>query len=178
MSILVLDFETFYDSEYSLTRLTQEEYLRHPSFEVIGFAIQIDDQPAEWYSGPKHVIQAALNKYDWKNSVLVAHNLLFDGAILKWHFSIEPAFYADTLSMARAVHGPDALGSLAALVQRHKIGIKGDEATNAKGKRLRDFSPLQLQAYAEYCLNDTTLTYKLFRELVSDFPENELKLID
>jgi DNA polymerase len=41
-----------------------------------------------------------------------------------------------------------------------------------------DFSPLSLAAYGEYCKNDVQLTFDLFGELASSFPEDELKLID
>ena len=39
MNIVTIDFETYYSSEYSLTKLTTEEYVRSPQFETIGVAI-------------------------------------------------------------------------------------------------------------------------------------------
>ena len=41
--IITLDFETFYDTGYGLRSLTVEEYIKHPEFQVIGFAIRIND---------------------------------------------------------------------------------------------------------------------------------------
>ena len=35
MKILTIDFETYYDKQYSLSKLTTEEYLRHDDFEII-----------------------------------------------------------------------------------------------------------------------------------------------
>jgi len=46
---------------------------------------------------------------------LLCHNIHFDGAILAWIFGIVPKVYIDTLSMARAIHGTNAGGSLKAL---------------------------------------------------------------
>ena len=34
--IITIDFETYYDKEYSLSKITTEEYVRHKQFEVIG----------------------------------------------------------------------------------------------------------------------------------------------
>ena len=39
--LITLDFETFYDTKFSLSRLTTEEYIRSPDFEVIGVGIKI-----------------------------------------------------------------------------------------------------------------------------------------
>jgi hypothetical protein len=37
MKCVVLDFETYYDEQYSLSRMTTAEYIRDPRFEVIGY---------------------------------------------------------------------------------------------------------------------------------------------
>ena len=49
MDIVVLDFETYYDREYSLSKITTEEYVRDSRFETIGVGIKINDHPAQWY---------------------------------------------------------------------------------------------------------------------------------
>ena len=49
--MLTIDFETFYSREFSLTKLTTEEYVRSPEFQVIGVAVKVNDGPAEWFSG-------------------------------------------------------------------------------------------------------------------------------
>ena len=51
MQIIVCDFETYYSREFSLTKVTTEEYIRSPEFEVIGVAVQIDDGEPVWHSG-------------------------------------------------------------------------------------------------------------------------------
>jgi DNA polymerase len=80
--------------------------------------------------------------------------------------------------MARAKHGVDVGGSLAALVERYQLGKKGTEVVDARGKRVEDFDLEDLKQYGEYCKNDVELTYKLYNVLEKDFPPNELKLID
>jgi DNA polymerase len=109
---------------------------------------------------------------------------MFDGAILNWCFDIRPRMYTDTLCIARALHGTEAGGSLAALSQRYNIGVKGTEVLDAKGKRRADFSEEELSAYGDYCINDVELTHQLFNIMASGvmtgcrFPPEELKLID
>lgn len=178
MNIITIDFETYYSPTYSLSKITTEEYVRHAEFETIGVAVKVNDSPTEWFSGSKEKTQQFLDKFPWKNSVAVAHNAVFDMSILNWVFDIRPKHIADTLSMARAVHGTEVGGSLKALVQHYELGEKGTEVINALGKRRQDFSPDALEAYASYCINDVELTYKLFNVLGAGFPLNELKLID
>jgi len=179
MSFVTLDFETYYAKDFSLTRLTTEEYIRDPRFEVIGVGMKIDDDKTEWFSGTHTEIKAWLNQVDWSNSALLCHNTQFDGAILAWIFDIIPAYYFDTLCMARAKHGVDAGGSLAKLAERYQLGQKGTEVGNAMGKKRSDFSSEEMNRYASYCINDVDLTFKLFNVFLSDhFPQSELNLID
>ena len=178
MQLVTLDFETFYETGFSLTNLTTEEYIRHERFQVIGVGIKIDDGETKWITGTHNAIKQELDTIDWKSSVLLCHNTQFDGGILSFIFNIIPAIYLDTLSMARAKHGVDVGGSLAFLVEKYNLGRKGTEVVDAKGKRLEDFSMNDLAQYGSYCKNDVELTYKLFQVLAPEFPESEIKLID
>lgn len=176
MPLVTVDFETFYSSHIGFKKQTTEEYINDPLFQVIGVGIKVDDGVTTWHAGED--AGKALRAIDWASSAVICHNTLFDGAILTWRYGIKPAYLFDTLSMARAVHGVEAGGSLAALAERYALGEKGTEVVNAFGKRLEDFSPEDLAKYGEYCINDVELTYKLFHKLVAGFPESELDLID
>jgi DNA polymerase len=103
---------------------------------------------------------------------------MFDMAILNWQFDIRPKGIADTLSMARAIHGTEVGGSLAKLAEHYGLGVKGTEVLNALGKRRIDFNTQDLAQYGEYCKNDVVLTMGLFAELSAGFPPIELRLID
>jgi len=176
--IITVDFETYYDKEFSLSKLTTEEYVRDDKFEVIGVGIKVDDEETSWFSGTKDELRKHLRQYDWANSFVLAHNTMFDGAILSWHFGVTPKGWFDTLCMSRALHGVDAGGSLKALVERYQIGAKGDEVINALGKRRVDFTEEELARYGAYCRNDVDLTHTLFSILMKSFPKKELKVID
>jgi DNA polymerase I-like protein with 3'-5' exonuclease and polymerase domains len=164
MSFITLDFETFYDNDTGFKKQNTEEYINDPRFHVIGVGIKVDDGPTQWFTG--NDIQGALDCCHWDRSAVLCHNALFDAAILSWRYSVRPAFIYDTLCMARAIHGVDAGGSLAALAQRYALGEKGREVVNAFGKGYHDFTPEELAAYGEYCINDVELTYALFHKLM------------
>ena len=147
MDLITLDFETFYSKEYSLSKLTTEEYVRDPRFEVIGVGVKLNNQETEWASGTHEEIKQYLNTFPWDSSLVVAHNTMFDGAILSWVFDIHPKVYGDTLCMARAYHGVESSGSLRALAQRYNVGEKGTEVIEALGKNRSDFTEEELARY-------------------------------
>ena len=179
MKLITLDFETYYDREYSLSKMTTEEYIRDPRFQVIGVCTMVNDEEPVWVSGPASVILAHLRSLPWDDSMLLCQNTMFDGAILTWRCGIKPKAMADTMLMSRAIYGVEVSHSLKTIAERLGIGMKGDEVLNASGKRRLEFTPDQLARYGEYCVNDVALTYHAFhRFLGMGFPQGELKLID
>lgn len=175
MSLITLDFESYYTDKCGFKTQTTEEYIRDKEFQVIGVGVKVNDGDTVWLTSG---IKEYLSKFNWADCALLCHNTLFDGAILAWHYGIVAGLYIDTLSMARALHGVDAGGSLKALAERYNLGIKGDEVVAAKGKRQEDFTPQELARYGEYCKNDVELTHKLFHTMAPEFPSDEIKLID
>ena len=178
MDLITIDFETYYDREFSLSKITTEEYIRDPRFEVIGVGVKVNNAETEWASGSKEETKDFLQSFDWGNSIFLAHNTMFDGAIANWLFDVRPRVYADTLCIARAVDGVEVSGSLRALAERYSLGAKGTEVLDALGKRRVDFTSEELSRYGDYCVNDVELTYDLFKVFAPTFPREELKLID
>jgi len=179
MNLLCLDFETYYDKDYSLTKMTTEEYIRSPLFEIIGVAVSVNGAEPEWFSGSMDATAIWLRKFDWENSMVLAHNAMFDMSILNWQCGgIRPKRIADTLSMARALHGTEVRGSLAYLAEHYAVGVKGEEVVKAIGKRRQDFSETELTAYAAYCRNDVSLTVDIFKIMADGFVASEMGLID
>lgn len=178
MQLLTLDFETTYSKTYSLSKMTTEAYVNDPQFEVVGVAVKINEEPTQWFTGNMMETAQWLAQFDWGNSIVVAHNALFDGAILGWRFNIHPKVIVCTLSMARALHAVSVGGSLAAMSEYYGLGKKGTEVHDALGKRRLDFSQAEIEAYGGYCVNDVELTYKLFQAMLPSVNKAELKLID
>ena len=177
MDMYTLDFETYYDQEYSLSKMTTEAYIRDPRFEVIGLGIKKNDKTTKYLNDPV-LIERLLTHIDFSTTGIVCQNTMFDGAILSWRYNVKPKVWFDTMNMGRALHGVDSGASLRALSERYGIGEKGFEVIAAKGKRPADFTAEEAKKYGEYCIQDVELTYKLFKIMGATFPRKELKLID
>jgi len=178
MNIITLDFETYYDKAFSLSKITTEEYIRSPLFETIGVAVKVNDGKTEWCTGDFKTIKSFLKKFELDKNAVCAQNAHFDMAILNWIYDIRPAKILDTLSMANVLHGVSESVSLSNLSKLYGIGEKGHEVLNALGKRRLDFTQAELDAYGGYCINDVELTYTLLTKMMPQFPKKELKLID
>ncbi len=176
-SLVTIDIESFYDRNFSLSKISTEEYVRSDKFETIGVSVKFDNGSTQWY--PQSEVAAYLASVDWADKFIIAQNTAFDGAILKWRYGVNPKGWLDTLGMSRALYPHAKSHSLKSQAERHGIGVKGTEVINALGKRYVDFSPIELERYAEYCCNDTELTYALFNTYMGmGFPRIELQLID
>ena len=177
MDVYTLDFETYYDQHYSLSKLTTEEYVRDEQFEVIGLAIKKNSGSTVWLDSPAQ-IKRLLSHIDFSECGILCHNTMFDGAILKWRYGVSPKIWFDTMYMSRALHGVEKSASLKAVAERYGVGIKGTEVQNAKGKHRADFTDEEIKRYGQYAKNDVDLTFQLFSCMGVNFPRQELKLID
>ena len=177
MDVYTLDFETYYDKDYSLSKLTTEEYVRDKRFEVIGLAIKKNEKKTKYVSDPE-LVERLLTHIDFSQCAILCHNTMFDGAILAWRYGVKPKVWFDTMCMARALHGIETSASLKAVAERYGVGVKGTEVHNAKGKHRSDFTKAEALRYGEYAKIDVDLAYKLFKEMGAKFPKQELKLID
>ncbi len=189
MEVLTLDFETYYDKEYSLTKLTTEEYVRDPRFEVIMVGLRWPDGRIEVIDGTHLEIKHRFDEIEWGRYAVLCHNTMFDAAILAWRFGVNPAAWLDTLSMGRAMFG-SRNNSLASLAKRYGLEDKGTTVQNMMGRRRATLSPAEFQQYAEYCLLDVELCHQLWQLMSTGwynpsegdnrgpFPLQELKLID
>ena len=177
MNLLTIDFETYYDKDYTLSKLTTEEYIRHPSFRAHGMALLPQNGTASWV--PHDEIASALASIDWGKTAVICHHAQFDGLILSHHYGVKPAAFICTMSMARVpIPGcaPPVSVSLAKLVEHYGIGEKGDALPLSKGMRV--LTPQVEAKIATYCCKDATLTWGLFKLLSIGFPPDELRLID
>lgn len=176
MKPVVVDFETYYDPEYSLSKMTTESYVRDERFETILCGFKVGSAPGYWVDADE--VPGELERLQLAGHAVIAHHAHFDGLILWHHYGVRPKLWIDTLSMSRALHGAKAGNSLAALCKRYEIGEKGDEVLNAIGKRRRDFSTYDLRKYGEYCVNDCEKEHQLAKLMSPNFCEDEIKLID
>jgi len=177
MNKLYLDFETFYDVNYSLAKMSTVEYVISDEFLVWGVGIKLNNEPTEWI--PPDEIEDCFSQIDWEDTAVVCHNTLFDAYILTQVYKVYPAFYYDTASMSRGLY-PNESASLKNVCERlfpsePKLR-KGTELVTAKG--IRDLDPATEAVIATYCIQDVDLTYAIFNRMAEQYPAKEIDLID
>jgi len=179
MDIITLDFETYYDKDYSLSKMQTDAYVRDERFEVIGVSLMRNDEPAVWFSGDNNETATWLrDTVDWETCAVRCHNTLFDGFIMTQHFGIKPKLWMDTLAQARMLLPWLPSHSLASITKHFNLPDKGTAVHNALGKRRTDFNPVALAEYADYCKHDTWLCNEIGKRLDVDTPPLDAKLID
>lgn len=173
MHLLTIDFETFWDADYTLNKLSTEEYVRDPRFLAHGASVSYGDGPARWIDGPD--LPAFFARVPWYDTAVLCQNTAFDGLILSWHYGVVPAMYLDTLAMARLVLRRTK-HNLATLSRRLGLKPKGSALHLTKG--LRELPPLVREALIEYAIDDNDITRGVFKQLRAHVPFDELFVID
>lgn len=178
--LLVVDFETRWDrSDYTLSKMTTEEYIRDDKFKAFGVGWkEYGDDKSHWVTHEN--LPQWVESVDWSRTAVLAHNAQFDVAILSWVYGAHPTFIFDSLSMARALRGVEVGNSLAKLAEYYELPPKGQAVYSTDG--LEEL-PLNIEEeLATYCLHDVFLCEAIFNnlneEITGGYPKGELKLID
>jgi hypothetical protein len=176
--ILTIDMETYWDSKagYTLSKITNEEYVRDDKFRAFGACIHEygSDAVTQWYRGDE--LHRILSTYNWERTAVLAHNAQFDVSVLSWRYGVKPCFIFDTLSMARALRGVEVGNSLARLASDFGLPPKGTAVHTTDG--LTEISAAVETELAVYCQHDVYLCEQIFQRLVAGYPTSELRLID
>jgi DNA polymerase len=170
-----LDFETYWDQDYTLDKLSTADYIRDPRFETIGVSV-VHAGRRFWLED--HQFREFARRVDWSRVGVAAHHAHFDGGILAFHYGIIPGLYFDTLSMSRAVYGPYEKHDLDALARRAGVGRKLDIPPLVKGLRRADMPQALWEEYGVYSLNDAEVMMEALKVMCAGFPRSELALID
>jgi len=178
--IIFKDYETYYDKDYSLRKMTPVEYVLDPRFETILCAVREAGQAPYFVDGAdydKWVKDAKL-----ETATVVTHNALFDMSVLAWRYHVVPRLMVDTLAISRAILGHRLKSlSLANVAKFLGLGVKGGAVHSVIGMRRDDIKAAGLwQSYADYSMNDNELCEGIFTRLVRSgiYPINELLISD
>lgn len=174
--LVTLDFETYYDTDYTLKKLSTSEYVRDSRFEAINCSIMLDDGAAEVLWG-HDAIADRLSELDPGEVELLAHHAHFEGLVLSHHFNFRPRKYRDTLSMARAVFPKSERNDLAHVAERLGVANKL-EMPDFKGKRLADFDPVLRTTVEQYVRGDAISCFQSYHKMLPRVPAEEMDLID
>ena len=186
--LVVLDFETFFSTDYSLKKLDTISYIMGSQFEVLGMSLarSCEGFKPEWCSGWAETeieIEELQNEYglNLEDCTVVAHNARFDCAVLKWRYGISPKYIVDTLGLANHWDSR-AKNSLKEMSKRAGLPDKGDtlnfkdwtyrDQVKKKGGRGKDKNlmvPLPKitlemdKQLGEYAKRDVDNTWELFK---------------
>jgi DNA polymerase len=174
MDELTLDWETYYDSQYSLKNMPTVLYVRDERFLIHGLGVQFNDNEPQWLMGAD--IHNYLSQIDWPNTALIGHNLLFDALVLTERYGFKPAEYRDTRYMVNAFLPRGLSRSLNSSAAALSLGAK-IEGTLASTKGLRELGDELLAKLGEYCIQDVALTKQIHDALWPNMPENERRLM-
>ena len=175
--IITIDFETRWDkTDYTLSKMTTEEYIRDPRFKAFGACVHVfgSNDPIVWISS-EH-LREYFRSVDWSTTAVLAHNAQFDVSIMEWKYNAHPCFIFDSLSMGRALRGVEVGNSLAKLAADYGLPEKGRAVHSTDG--LEFLTPKIEQELADYCKHDVYLCEEIFTRLVKGYPTKELRLID
>ena len=132
---VVLDFETYFDVDYTLSKMSTYEYVTDPRFRFVGLSAFVATQPylkpapAFWPERGKveeylYWLQHQYGK-NLERCTVVIQNAFFDALILKHHFGIVPPYIVDTEDLSRNLY-PGARSRLKDLAPRLGLQPKGD----------------------------------------------------
>lgn len=176
MNLITLDYETFFSADYTLSRMTTEAYVRDPRFETLGCGVRTEDGQLAWLDADQ--FRDWVKRVDWSQTALLAHHAHFDGLILAHCFGVRPAFWFDTLSMARLIHGNHIRVGLDSLAKHYQLSGKTVPYDLFKGRRWSELDAYTRKTLADGCLHDVELTFELFKLLMRQFPREELPIVD
>lgn len=166
---VVLDFETYFDKDYSLSKLSTVEYVMDERFELTGLGV------TDLYGQPHflepvevaHFLSRMQAEYgdDLSGMTVVVQRGKFDCLILREKFGITPKYVVDIIDLdkmwdARASH------KLKDLVERwHAPSPKGD-TTEFLGLHWRDMNDQKRARLCEYTINDVEIEAWLFETMM------------
>lgn len=173
--LVTLDFETYFDQDYTLKKMSTSEYVRDKRFKAQMVGIKIGRKKTKAVAGESRIMMA-LKSINWSTHALLCHNTAFDGLILSHHYGIVPARYYDTLSMARGLHS-------------NEIGASLDDVSvfyGGEGK-IKDVLELTMGVpnwdralvakVSPYCERDVDECHRIFGEMAKVYPASEMELI-
>lgn len=171
-----VDFETYWDTDFTLSKLSTSEYIRDPRFKVHCAAISVGGKKPKVVWGHDEVGEA-LRKIDWTTHALVAQNTAFDGFIMSHCYGIVPCFYFDTKSMANGLHKGVLRASLKFLAPAYGVGRKDDSSLQST-KGCAEIPKEWRKAFAQYNSEDCEQCWGIFVQQMKVFPPRELQVID
>lgn len=169
------DTETYYDKDYTITKLGNQAYCAHPKFDC--YLVTIWGEDYQYVGPPAKVDWSKLDGHRW-----LSHNQGFDWAVflaMRDRLKILPKEISQydwhcTSSMCCYIGAPRALAN--AVKALFGIDVSKAERTEMKGKHYEDIPQDQKERLNQYALDDAMHCYNLWQTYSHHWPEHERKL--
>lgn len=168
--VLILDFETYFDTDYTLSKLSTVEYVQNVQFDFLGCGfgnmhetLFVPKPKLNEYIAYLQTDENYGKNFD-KNITVVAKNCKFDMLILSTKFNIIPPYIIDIDDLLRHY---DARMSHKMKDVAPMFGLQPKGDTNQfKGLHYEEMSNTQTEALATYCKKDVQIETDLFKSLL------------
>ena len=185
MKIVTADAETFFSDDFTLKKLTTEEYIRSDRFAVHGWAVRNHDGRMSWES-PESFQELCETWTAMGDIAMLCHHAHFDGLIMSHCHDYRPAFWLDTLSMGRVVFDSGISLGLESLAMRFGLAPKNVPYHLFKGKHWHEIPLADQRLIADGAMHDCELTYQIANYMLAGghpavpyaFPPSELRVVD
>ena len=171
------DFETYYDDEYSLKKMSMEAYIRDPLFLCHGLSVKRGERPSIWIAGHDRV-QRFISGVNFSGKIIIGQNSKFDGLISHDIFGAKGIVWRDTASMAPAIYGntlqSQALWYLAKMHLPKRLQKDKAALVEVKGKRI--LTGQEMYDLGVYAARDTDSTYELYKIYLRTLEQYPLEL--
>jgi len=173
MITYALDFESYYDSDCSITTLGPRGYFSHPDFDAYMVTV-IGDNGYRYAGHPKD--------FDWhslQGNTVIMHNASFDESL--YLYGVEVGWYPKvdfdchcTADMVAFLGLPRSLKNAASVVL--DTTVTKTTRDNMKSKRWENMTKEFQKEVTEYALLDAELCLKLWQNLNGQWPESERRI--
>jgi hypothetical protein len=177
MNTAAIDFETYYDSNFSITIQGGYNYVFHADFDAYMVTI-CTDTGLEFVGHPKDAPWELISGKDWQwlhhnasFDELVLQRLRRDGVVPEWAV---PAVTHCTADLASYCGGPRSLKNASAFFLNEAMSKETRAAMS--GKRWEDMTAEFKKEVSDYAMRDAVLTLKLWQHLHQEWPEREREL--
>ena len=170
--VVAIDFETYYDSSYSLTKMGVQEYTMDERFDPYLVSV-VSDDGIEWVGSP--------GAFNWEiilNHTWISHNAAFDAAVFRefcgrwWASAIGgPDEWNCTANMCSYFQFPRSLANAVKYVFGEEMDK--DPRADMKGKTWESLAPEERAIMNNYALEDSRQCLRLWQELAHKWPEQE-----
>jgi len=167
---LDLDYETYYDDDYSLSKMIRTLYLTDPRFKVHGASVAFGGAEPFWVTGTD--MQAFFDDIGPYLTSMCCHNGLFDHGITAMNYMDRRIALRDTMSMAQVAllrKNPGQRMSLAKLAQHYfpdNPEFWKFEGILENFKGVVSLNPKQEKVMAGYANQDTLVMQKIREKLL------------